>query len=171
MKRASLSDLEAIWSLREETSILLRERGIDQWQYDDPNRDVFKKDIAKGNFYVSKDGDQIVAMASIIIGTDPTYHVIHDGSWHTEAPYVTIHRLAVARSRLGSKRAYDMMLFAEELAIFNNTRALRVDTHPDNRYAIRLFNQLGYVKRGYILLPLSKGDRMRYVYDKTIEGD
>lgn len=172
MKRALSSDLEAIWSLREETSVLLRERGIDQWQYDDPTLDVFRNDIEKGNFYCIKDeSDRIIAMASIIIGIDPTYRVIHDGSWHTDAPYVTIHRLAVARAHLGERRAYEMMRFAEKLAIENNTRALRVDTHPDNRFAIRLFRELKYVKRGHILLPLSKGDRLRDVYDKTIRGD
>ncbi|MFP4177430.1 MAG: N-acetyltransferase family protein [Acholeplasmataceae bacterium] len=172
MKRASFDDLEAIWDLRNEASALLRERGIDQWQYDDPSREVLANDIARGELYVIRDrAKRIAAMAAISTGSDPTYRTIHGGSWGTQAPYVTVHRLVVARSNLGQGLGLKAMLFAETCAKRSGTRALRVDTHPDNRFAIRLFNELGYTERGYILLPLSRGDRLRLAYDKTIEDD
>lgn len=172
MIKALSSDLKDIWSLRSQTTELLRKRGIDQWQYDDPTVDIFKRDIMNGDFYVVKDENMhVIAMASIIFGTDPTYDVIHGGFWQTDAPYVTIHRLAVSRSHLGEGLGSAMMRFAEQVALRNGTNALRVDTHPDNRYATRLFLELGYVRRGHILLPLNEGDPLRDVFDKSIGKD
>ena len=52
--QATLDDLEQIWNLRLETTELLKQRGIDQWQYKDPAQEIFIKDILNHEFYVVK---------------------------------------------------------------------------------------------------------------------
>jgi hypothetical protein len=46
---------------------------------------------------------------------------------------------------------------------------MRIDTHENNRFAIKLFESFGYQYCGYILLNQKQGDLKRLAYDKTIE--
>jgi len=168
IREATLGDLNQIWQLRLETTELLKQRGIDQWQYIDPSRETIEKDISLHEFFVYTKEDEILGMIAIKSGIEKTYNTIFEGQWSQDAPYLTIHRLAVKRDLLGSEVASKLMLFAEELAILKNTRYIRIDTHEKNRYAIKLFTSLNYILCGYILLVQDKGDLKRLALDKIV---
>jgi len=111
-------------------------------------------------------------MISIQSEIEETYHQIYDGNWISEEPYMTIHRLAVKKQVLGQKIARELVLFAENYALLNHINYMRIDTHEQNTYAIKLFESLGYQKRGWILLNLKQGDNKRLAYDKILkQGD
>lgn len=168
IRLATLDDLDQIWQLRLETTALLKERGIDQWQYVDPSIETFKKDILQKEFFVDDYDGQILGMIAIKQGIEPTYLKIYDGQWNVELPYMTIHRLAVKRHVLGQNIAKSLLHFSEEHAKNHNITYMRIDTHEKNRYAIRLFESFHYQLCGYILLVQKQGDLKRLAYDKRL---
>ena len=168
IRKATLNDLDQIWQLREETKNLLKERGIDQWQHTNPSLETFKNDISLGEFYVYEKENEILGMIAIKGGIERTYNVIYDGKWGYDLPYLTIHRLAVKRYYLGSHIAKDLLSFADQLAIDKKINYIRIDTYYTNKYAIRLFEEFGYILRGWIWLEPGEGDLKRLAFDKLI---
>ena len=168
IRPATHEDLDQIWQLRLETTELLKSRGIDQWQYVDPKLETFKKDIDQHEFFVALEQQKIVGMIAIKSGIEHTYDVIFDGRWHYDLPYLTIHRLAVKREKLGSTVAKELLTFADELALTLGVGYIRIDTHENNKYAIRLFQSFGYVHCGWIQLVQPKGDLKRLAFDKKL---
>jgi ribosomal protein S18 acetylase RimI-like enzyme len=166
IRLAQISDLPQIWQLREETKKLLHEREIDQWQHSNPSYQTIEKDIHLKEFYVYESEGVILGMIAIKSGIEKTYNVIYDGLWGYDLPYLTIHRLAVKKHLLGQKISNQLMTFAEEVALSNHIHYIRIDTHVTNRYAIRLFESLGYIKRGWIMLENDLGDLKRLAFDK-----
>ncbi|MBE0701172.1 MAG: GNAT family N-acetyltransferase [Acholeplasmataceae bacterium] len=167
---ANRNDMADIWSLKEKTSKLLKDRQIDQWQYNNPSHQQFLDDIDRQELYLYKENNQIVGMIAIKEGGDETYDIIYDGAWGFDEPYLTIHRLAVDTNHLGKGIAEKLLVFSEKLAIEKKTPYIRMDTHRDNRYAKRLFESFGYQLRGWILLNPQEGDRERLAYDKKMKG-
>lgn len=170
IREATIRDLNDIWKLRLETTELLKERGIDQWQHQNPTFETFRKDIELHEFFVYEFNMEIIGMISIKKGVEKTYKVIFDGSWHNDLPYLTIHRLAVKREYLGKKIAEELLLFADHQAQLLNIKQIRIDTYYTNQNAIRLFEKHGYKYRGWILLEPGEGDLRRLAFDKWI-GD
>jgi ribosomal protein S18 acetylase RimI-like enzyme len=168
IRHATLHDLENIWQLRIETQNLLKERGIDQWQHQNPSKEMFKNDIALNEFYVYELHQEIIGMVAIKSGIERTYNVIYDGAWGYDHLYLTIHRLAIKRAYLGQKIADELLDFADELAKKTKTDYIRIDTYFTNTNAIRLFEKHGYIKRGWIILEPGEGDLRRLAYDKWL---
>ncbi len=169
IRLATLSDLEAIWTLRQETSALLKSRNIDQWQHQNPSRTTFIRDIESGEFFVYEKSGQIVGMIAIKSGIERTYLTIYDGAWGDDLPYQTIHRLAVKKDYLGTSIAKEMLDYAELIAKQRNTPYIRIDTYFTNMNAIRLFKNQGYILRGWIILEPGEGDLRRLAFDKKLE--
>jgi ribosomal protein S18 acetylase RimI-like enzyme len=168
IRKAILNDLDQIWQLREETRVLLKERGIDQWQHSNPSLETFKNDIHLGEFYVYEKELLILGMIAIKGGIERTYNVIYDGKWGYDLPYLTIHRLAVKKNYLGTNIAKELLAFADQLAIDKGLNYIRIDTYYTNKYAIRLFEEFGYILRGWIWLEPGEGDLKRLAFDKLI---
>ncbi|MBU1141417.1 MAG: GNAT family N-acetyltransferase [Firmicutes bacterium] len=170
IRQATLKDLDQIWKLRLETTVLLFNRGIDQWQYEDPSLETFTKDISEGEFYVATDDNGfLLGMMAVRSNIEHTYDVIFDGKWSDEQPYLTIHRLAVKRDLLGSGTAKLLLEYADQIARLTHIDYIRIDTHEQNKYAIRLFESFDYIYCGWILLVQDKGDLKRLAFDKKIK--
>jgi len=167
IRQATLDDLDQIWQLRLNTKKLLNERGIDQWQFDDPNKKRFIKDIQNETFFVYEKNQQVISMMYLQLEEEKTYQSI-DGSWAKNMLYVTIHRFAVDKSYLGQGIAKDMLAFAKSFTLNQNRSYIRIDTHENNRQAINLFLSQGFQFRGKIMLNIEQGDRMRLAYDLCI---
>lgn len=164
IRRATLTDLDAIWQLRLKTTALLKLRGIDQWQFDQPTKKRFELDILNQSFFVYTIKERIIAMMYIQHEKEDTYHEIN-GNWQNDLPYLTIHRLAVDTTYLGQGIAKEMLDFAKSYALNHAIQSIRIDTHKDNYFAINLFKKQGFVFRGVIDLNSQYGDPMRYAYD------
>jgi GNAT superfamily N-acetyltransferase len=168
IRLATSNDLEEIWQLRCETTALLKERNIDQWQYIDPSIETFKKDIMQNEFFVYESDEKIIGMIAIKHGIEPTYLNIYDGTWRYNLPYLTIHRLAVKKDMLGKDISKALLQFSETYAKQHKIDYIRIDTHEKNRYAIKLFESFGYILCGYILLVQKQGDLKRLAFDKKL---
>ena len=80
---------------------------------------------------------------SFIIGEDPTYGYIENGSWLNEKPYGTIHRMASDGTRRGMLREcldYCRSLVSE----------IRMDTHEKNLSMQQACEHLGFQRCGVI---------------------
>lgn len=114
-----------------------------QWNANYPALEDLEPDIQNGNSYVCVENDKVVATFTLIIGDEPNYQLIENGSWRSEAPYGTVHRLASDGTTKGIARA-----------CFNFCKTqishLRVDTHKDNQPMQACFKQNGFEECGII---------------------
>ena len=79
---------------------------------------------------------------ALVPGQDPTYRVI-DGAWQSDAPYLTIHRLA------GDGICHGIFGAAVAFAA-GRCPHLRIDTHADNRPMRNHIAGAGFVYCGII---------------------
>lgn len=170
IRLATLYDLDQIWTLRVQTTELLKSRNIDQWQHQNPSRETFMKDIELGEFFVYEKDQTIIGMIAIKSGIERTYLTIYDGAWGYDLPYLTIHRLAVEKNYLGTSIAHELLEYAEAIASEKKINYIRIDTYFTNMNAIKLFKKHGYLLRGWILLEPGEGDLRRLAFDKRWEG-
>ena len=116
-----------------------------QWNGSYPDREILTEDMKRKQIYVMEDADRIYACFALIGGEDPTYEVIEGGSWISDAPYGTIHRIASDGSRRG--------VFAECISFARMTyNHLRVDTHADNSPMQKVIAENGFLYRGIIYI-------------------
>ena len=105
LRKAENADLPAIGGLYRAARAAMKAAGIDQWQEGDyPNEADAKKDMDQGRCYVLTQGGQVIAVACLAFGHEPTYDVIEGGSWGSSAEYYGfLHRIAVAPQAKGQR--------------------------------------------------------------------
>lgn len=162
VRKATLSDIDRILEIYTLAKHFMHTHGNpNQWNGAYPERATLKNDVENGYLYVMHDENGcIYGCFALIGGVDPTY--IHiDGSWHSDTPYGTIHRIAGDGTRRG--------IFAEcctfARTLFNH---LRVDTHEDNKPMQNAVTRDGFKYAGIIYL--ADGEpRMAYDWVKSEE--
>lgn len=144
VRKATLEDLPRIESIYAGARQFMAENGNpNQWGKSDPPTQQLIADIREGMLYVME-SDCIHGVFYFHIGEDPTYTVIHDGSWGSDVPYGTIHRIAGDGSGGIVSTAVN---FAKE-----KIHHLRIDTHEDNHVMQHVVEKLGFVRRGIIYI-------------------
>lgn len=125
-----------------------------------PPEALVREDIAAGRGYVCLNDEGLIVGAFCYIygkDVDPTYDVIEEGSWSSDAAYGAVHRIAAEGAKgVGS--------FCLNWALARSGY-LRVDTHPDNRVMQNLLTKLGFEKRG--IIHVVEDDYPRYAYDRV----
>lgn len=137
-------DYEAIVSIYATARQFMRDNGNpNQWKDSWPPADVVKKDIENRLSYVVVKDDVVRGVFAFIVGDDPTYKVIEDGQWSSNAFYGTIHRIASDGTCKGLARCcFDFCL--------TKSSYLRVDTHADNKPMQAAVTGFGFRKCGII---------------------
>lgn len=151
IRKATTADIDAIMACIADAQALLKSCGVDQWQDGYPTADIIRSDIARGESFVTTEGEDVVATAVISFSGEPTYKTI-EGEWKNNNPYAVIHRLAVRNTSYGKGYAKAIFDYAEQLCAEDKITNLRVDTHADNRIMQRLLDELGYKYCGVITL-------------------
>lgn len=143
VRPAQAADLPRILEIYEIAKKFMRANGNPtQWANGYPFPDMLEEDIEAGNLYVVTNGTSIHGVFAFILGADPTYTVIEGGSWRSDAPYGTIHR--IAGDGTGG-------IFPAALRHCRSRAAhLRVDTHADNKPMQHLVTKHGFSRRGII---------------------
>ncbi len=112
-----------------------------QWGDTHPRREILEKDIDRQNLYVAENREQICGVFLFVIGIDPTYGYIENGSWRSESTYGTIHRIA--------SRGSGVFAACVEFCR-SKCNHIRVDTHADNKPMQHLAEKHGFSRRGII---------------------
>ena len=144
VRQAASSDLSHILVIYAHARRFMAEHGNPtQWGNTRPTETDISARIARNELFVLEDSNGIHGVFAFILGEDPTYHVIENGQWLSNAPYGTIH--AVASD--GSIHGFLTQIVAYCLQI---TCHLRIDTHPDNLIMQHVITKNGFTKCGII---------------------
>lgn len=142
IRPAALADLDEIEKIYAAARRFMAENGNPtQWKNGYPWRDLLEEDIRLEILYVALRKNEICGVFVFVIGEDPTYGYIEGGTWRSNLPYGTIHRIASRSSGV----------FAACLEFCRSKCAhIRVDTHADNKPMQHLAEKYGFSKRGII---------------------
>ncbi len=161
IRLAKTEDIPAMMQCIRDAQARLAAAGIDQWQDGYPNNEQLAKDISVGDSYVVLDQGDVIGTVCICFSGEPNYLEI-DGTWHHEAPYVVLHRIAIRDSHLRQRLAERIFKYAIQLAIDKDVRLFRVDTHLDNMAMQHLLKKLNFEYCGIIKV---QGGGLRNAYD------
>lgn len=104
----------------------------------------FEKDIKNQGMYLVENENQIIGSFTLAEYDDPEYRVINWTSNNKKWFY--LNRLVILPSEQGKGYAKIAMKFINEYAIGNNYEVVRLTVYKDNKYAIGLYEKLGFVK-------------------------
>lgn len=142
VRNASMADLPRIEEIYAHARAFMAETGNpNQWGKTNPPTSQLVQDIGEGKLYVIESGG-IHGVFYFSLGEDPTYTVIEEGSWGSDAPYGTIHRIAGDGSGGIVGTAVE---FAKRIISH-----IRIDTHHDNRVMQHVLEKQGFLRRGII---------------------
>lgn len=148
---------------------LKRER-VDQWQGDYPAFQNFKDNFEKNECYLLTDGNIIAGFFTLSDVPEASYAGITDGKWSSDAPYMVLHRMAVADEYRGSGLSAYILSAAEEEAKKRGIKYIRVDTHRKNKSMQRLLRENGYRYRGNLIIDCEPGhDSARQGFEKKLK--
>lgn len=159
IRNAENKDIERILEVFESAKKYMRKNGnTKQWADKYPDEETILEDIYHKQFYVMEEDNCIHAVFAFIIGDDPTYRIIENGEWKSNAPYGTIHRLASTGYRKGI--FHEVMNFC-----LHQISHIRADTHEDNHIMQNLLKKEGFEECGIIYVR-DKTPRKAYQYIK-----
>ena len=116
LRKATPSEIPAIWEILQQAIARRKADGSEQWQDGYPNEQSIRNDLASGSAYVLVDHEQIIAYAAIIFGVEPAYNDIQ-GKWLTDGDYVVVHRVATSNEVIGKGIATHLFKLIEALAL------------------------------------------------------
>ncbi len=150
-RKAAQEDIDIIWDILQQAIIRRKEDGSDQWQDGYPNPLVIEKDIVASNGYVLVDDDTIVGYCAVLVNDEPAYGNIK-GKWITTEDFLVLHRVAISEKHLGKGYAKIMLSFIEKIASNQHIKSIKADTNHDNIGMLKVFEKLGYVYCGEVIL-------------------
>ena len=146
IQQARREDLEAILLIYQKARSFMAAVGNPtQWAETYPPRELVEQDIAQGNCFLCRENGETLGVFSYFTQPDPTYARIYQGAWNSDAPYGTIHRVAVNTPGRGVAG----YIFAE---CGKKTPHLRIDTHRDNKPMQKALYKSGFTLCGVIHL-------------------
>jgi len=150
IRKARIEDVAQILEIYEQAKAFMRQQGnLTQWTGGYPGEETILGDIARGDFYLCTEENDILGVFCFFCRPDPTYAKIYDGAWLNDEPYGVIHRIAVKAHRKG------VAAFCYAYAL-NHCTNLRIDTHQDNIPMQRSLAKNGFTYCGVI--HLANGD-------------
>jgi ribosomal protein S18 acetylase RimI-like enzyme len=171
IRKANINDIDGILMIVNDAVDLLKSNNVNQWQNGYPNREVFLNDIKKGTLYVTCDENVIAGVCNLCFNKDPSYEKVYFGKWITNDDYLVIHRIAVKKEYYHKRVAKMMFSFSEELALYNNVKSIKIDTHKDNIPMNKILKNIGYQECGIIyLLNYADQDKERVAFEKVLKG-
>ena len=151
-RKATPDDMDELMSIAREASAYLRSCGVDQWQDNFPNPEVFARDISRGNCWLFTHEGKAAGVIVVYLEPEADYPAI-EGRWLTEGEdYGVIHRVAVKDAYRGRGLAQEMMQLAEDIILGRGFASVRIDTHEDNLTMQNLLKKRGYTPCGVVWL-------------------
>ena len=159
IKHCTINEIDIIMQIYDNARKFMRKNGNkNQWINGYPSRELILKDIEQKRFYGVYDNNELVGVFMMLVGNDPTYDKIYNGSWLNDEKYVVIHRIAtIAHGKGVAKACYDFAL--------SKCNNLRIDTSEENAIMQRSLNKNGFKYCGIIYL---ENGASRLAYQKTI---
>lgn len=166
-RKAVPADLPGMMNLVHQAQAFMATLNIDQWQDGYPSEALLAEDIRLGRIYVYDDDGSVASIAVLTEEPEPIYDSI-DGKWASDAPYLTIHRMALDDAHRHGGLAAKIMENTVAMARSMNLAAVRADTHRGNKAMRRFLEKNGFVERGLVTYEVDAGDPIRVAYEKLL---
>jgi len=163
IRAATMDDLNCIMEIVQGVIEEMHTYNNFQWDENYPQVKDFARDIEKGDLFIGIREGEIVGFICIN-RTQPIEYV--GLKWALSEDALVVHRMGVSPNHRKVGIGFELVTFADELAIKNNVRYLKTDTYSLNTNAQSLFQKLGYIFVGEMSF-LGK-EKPFYCYEKTI---
>jgi len=151
IRKATITDIEPILNITKACAKFMIDRDIFQWNEHYPNASAFQNDIMRKELFVIEIEGEVKGSIVISKYMDEAYKPI---KWLTpNNNNIYIHRLAIHPDLQGSGYAQQLMGFAEQFAIENSYRSIRLDTFSQNKRNQKFYELRGYKRLGDIYFP------------------
>ena len=150
LRSATANDMNAVYAIFHDAIDTMNQEGIPQWDDVYPNPAILDDDLANGELFVTELDDGTVAAAVVLnnVCNDDCRADYEAAAWQGPSPYVLVHRLCVSPHVQNKGVGRTTMLAVEAWARTNGYVAIRLDAFSHNPYALRMYDRLGYQKRG-----------------------
>lgn len=122
----------------------LRQLALDQWQDDYPTSSHITADILANNSYILSVDEKIIATVALVSTGETIYNQLQNGLWQSGEPYLTIHRLSIARHANGQGYGSQILQLIEQIAQQKELNTIRLDTYEENIPMKKLAEKNGY---------------------------
>ena len=139
---ATMDDLNSIMGIVQGVIAEMHSYNNFQWDENYPQVTDFASDIKQGNLFIASKGENIAGFICINRNQPIEYKVL---KWSLSEEALVIHRMGVSPDHRKVGIGFELVAFADELAIKNNIRYLKTDTYSLNTNAQGLFQKLGYI--------------------------
>lgn len=163
MRKAFIEDIKNVMEIIKETIVEMHSYGNYQWDENYPQEKDFLNDIQKGDLFVTEREGKLVGFVCINKVEPVEYNGLN---WSLNDEAMVVHRMAVNPAYRKNGIGTELMKFADELALKNNTRYLKTDTYSLNSKMNRLFEKCGYKLVGEMSF-LGK-EKPFYCYEKVL---
>lgn len=161
-------DHAAIMALVARARAAIARLGIDQWQDGYPEPEIIANDIDQGIGILFEVDGAIAGYMVALSDPEPIYEQL-DRQWlQNDAPYLTVHRMAIDDGHRGTGLSVKMFAHAEELARQRNLISVRADTHRGNAAMRGLLKKCGFIYCGDVRYDVTAGDPIRVAYEKIL---
>lgn len=165
---AQPKDHAAILALIAHARNAIARLGIDQWQDGYPEPEVIAADIESGIGILFEVDGNIAGYMVALAAPEPIYDQL-DREWlQNDAPYLTVHRMAIDDGYRGTGLSTAMFAHAENLAREWKLKSVRADTHTGNLAMRGLLKKCGYSYCGDVRYDVTAGDPIRVAYEKIL---
>lgn len=146
IRKAKTEDMEQISKIRPAIYRKMIESGLNQWDNEYPNEEILLVDIQKYEMLVALIDGEIAGYVTVNEDIPDEYKEI-DLKFN---PKLCVHRLSInpkfARQGVGTK----MMEYIHKHYKGMKHTSICLDTCEANTAALRLYDKLGYIIRGYV---------------------
>ena len=147
-RKATLNDLEEIYSLVSLAIDDLIKKEILQWDELYPTKVDFRDDISCDQLYVGLVDGHIAVVYALNQECEQEYQ---NGNWkYPDKPYYVVHRLCVHPDFQHKGIAKYTLVHIEAELLKNDIHAIRLDAFSNNPYALKLYDSLHYSRVGYV---------------------
>jgi ribosomal protein S18 acetylase RimI-like enzyme len=158
------NDIERVMSLIKDCIRDMESHGIHQWGEYYPTRDIIQDDIENRSLYTTKEDDEVLGIIAINEEQPPEWEKVN---WSTqEGRILTVHRLAVKPIRQEQGIARRLLDYAEDYAVYNGYKSIRLDAYSGNPRALKLYEKHGYKRVGQVCFP--SRNLPFYCYEKIL---
>ena len=151
--QAKQDEIDSVWRIYADAVPHQNQIGIDHWDINYPAKDVIINDIAEQKCFVVHVNNVPAAVFRIDSEQHPSYQ---DINWQYGKPYICVHRLCVHPDAQGKGLAKGIMRLVISKYKHEGYKAIRLDTYMGNWIALRLYEGLGFERRGIVHLHKDK---------------
>lgn len=146
MRPAEAKDMQTVYAIFHDAIEHMNRTGIPQWDEIYPTAELLDTDLKNEQLYVAETDNGNVA-AAVVLNEEchPDYQT---ADWKGREPHVIVHRLCVSPAAQGGGVGRGLMQAVETWSRERGYADIRLDAFSLNPHALRMYDRLGYVKRG-----------------------